>query len=69
MSEQSVQEELLQQVREQKESLEEISEMLAVDPSEQLQQVLQLCSPYSYAVRPDAALSPCVYRMTLSAAV
>ena len=44
MSEQSVQEELLQQVQEQKESLEEISEMLAVDPSEQLQQVLQLCN-------------------------
>ena len=50
MSEQSVQEELLQQVQEQKESLEEISEMLALEPSEQLQQVLQLCSqPYLYS--------------------
>ena len=44
MSEQSVQEELLQQVQEQKESLQEISEMLDVDPSQQLQQVLQLCN-------------------------
>lgn len=46
MSEQSVQEELSQQLLDQKESLREISEMLAVDPSEQLQQVLQLCSQH-----------------------
>lgn len=45
MSEQSVQEELLQQVQEQKESLKELSEMLAVDPSEQLQQVFAALQP------------------------
>ena len=46
MPEHSMQQELLQQVLEQKESLSEISDMLAVEPSEQLQQVLQLCSQY-----------------------
>ena len=54
MSEQSVQEELLQQVQEQKESLKELSEMLSVDPSEQLQQVLQLCNQPSSVSCPVA---------------
>lgn len=41
MGDQSVHQELLQQVSEQKESLQEILDMLAVESSEQLQQVLQ----------------------------
>lgn len=57
MSEQSVQEELSQQLLDQKESLRDISEMLAVEPSEQLQQVLQLCSQHdrSYTANPRLA--------------
>lgn len=46
MPEQSMQEELLQQVLDQQEALKDISEMLAVEPSEQLQQVFQLCSQH-----------------------
>lgn len=59
MSEPSVQEELSQQLLDQKESLREISEMLAVDPSEQLQQVLQLCSQHGCVYT-----QPCIYRCT-----
>ena len=40
MEEASVQEELLQQVLEQQKSLKELSDMLAVEPSQELQQVL-----------------------------
>lgn len=67
-----MQEELRQQVLEQKESLTEIAEMLAVEPSEQLQQVLQLCSlntPALVAVQPHGVVWPWMCHMILFAAV